>query len=173
MDEPAADGQPAGAAAGEERPGRLLGPGQRAGVATRKAVEEPPEQDHEADIRGQLEQDREAEPDRADMPDLAVNAAQARDRRQQGEGQRGEQSQRGELRDDLRPLLGERRHQCASAGAIPGSTSRALVPRSNSDPAITAPIAKIAAAQTNAVVSACTAACARSAWLTCAWAPVM
>jgi hypothetical protein len=63
--------------------------------------------------------------------------------------------------------------QCASAGAIPGSTWRALVPRSNSDPAMTAPMAKIAAAHANAVVSACTAAWAMSPWLTCAWAPVM
>jgi hypothetical protein len=52
--------------------------------------------------------------------------------------------------------------QWAVAGAALASTVSALVPRSNSAAAITAPAAKIAVAQANAVVSPRTAACAIS-----------
>ena len=59
----------------------LRGPCQGSRVAGFQAVEEEPEHDHEADARGELQRDREGDPARTDLADLAQHPSQPRHRR--------------------------------------------------------------------------------------------
>ena len=132
-DQPAADREPADAAAGQQRARRHRGPRERPRIPAGNTIEESAEQHDEADAREQLQRDGRDDPARAHLSDLVRNRLQPGHRDQQRHDQRAQQHRGRESLSDPRTLVRDPRPSCPRGAVGSGRSWSRSSPKSFAD----------------------------------------